>query len=165
MHKSVMQFVGEKVREYKLEDKKVLEVGSLDVNGTVRDFFSKEIGQYIGLDIRAGKGVDVVCNAHEMKFDDALFDVVLSTEMLEHDDMFWLSVMEMGRVLKPDGYLILTARGNGFQQHAFPSDYYRFIPEAFQVLFKLAGCAPLEIKSDPEVSGVFGIGIRKMVCF
>jgi SAM-dependent methyltransferase len=153
-----MLFAEEKIKQYQLQDKKILEVGSLNVNGSVRDLFNGGYAMYIGFDMCAGKGVDVVGNAHNMIFDSEIFDVVISTEMLEHDDKFWFSLSEMGRVLKPNGYLILTARGNGFIKHNHPSDYYRFMPEAFNVLFKLAGCEVLEIVEDTQYSGVFGIG-------
>ena len=159
MHESVLKYVGEKVMQRQLQEKSVLEVGSY--NGypkTVREMFK---GSYTGVDMREGSNVDRVMNAHQLEVSwDESFDVVISTEMLEHDDMFWLSVAEMGRVLKQGGYLILTARGNGYPKHEHPSDYYRFMPASFEMLFSLAGCKPLEIIEDPEVSGVFGLGIK-----
>ena len=160
MHRSVQLFVADKVESLGLDRGKVLEVGSLDVNGSVREYFDR-CDEYTGVDMRPGEGVDVVANAHKLPFLDAVFDTVLSCEMLEHDDRFWISVAEMGRVLKPGGVLILTARGNGFKPHAYPDDYYRFMPSAFRSLIKMAGCAVLEIIEDPEAAGVFGVGRKE----
>lgn len=159
MHESVLKYVSEKISQRQLQERSILEVGSY--NGypkTVREMFK---GNYVGVDMREGSNVDMVCNAHNLIFDDETFDVVVSTEMLEHDDKFWFSLSEMGRVLKSNGYLILTARGNGYPKHEHPSDYYRFMPASFETLFSLADCKPLEIVEDPEVSGVFGIGIKR----
>jgi SAM-dependent methyltransferase len=159
MHESTFNFVKQKVMQRGIADKNTLEVGSLDVNGSVRELFT---GNYIGVDMREGKGVDRVMNAHSL--DGAWnerFDVVVSTEMLEHDDMFWLSMSEMGRVLKKGGYLIITARGNGFNEHGYPYDYWRFNISAFNVLIGLAGCKPLEVIDDPMFPGVFGIGVKE----
>jgi len=55
----------------------VLEVGSLNINGTVRDFFDAE--EYIGIDIGEGPGVDVVSGGHKYK-SKKKFDCVISCE-------------------------------------------------------------------------------------
>lgn len=108
-------------------------------------------------------GVDLRMNAHALAFADGSFDAVVSTEMLEHDDEFWRSAAEMGRVLARGGALILTARGNGFMPHEYPHDFWRFMPASFAKLFALAGCEPLEVREDwqPGHPGVFGVG-RKL---
>ena len=120
------------------------------------------VRNYTGIDALPGPGVDLVLNAHQLTANVKRnsFDVVVSTEMLEHDDRFWESVTLMGRVLKPQGYLLLTARGNGFWVHDFPKDYFRFLPESFRSLLDFAGCDVLEITEDwfPGHPGVFGLG-------
>jgi SAM-dependent methyltransferase len=111
---------------------KVLDVGSFDVNGCVREYFE----DYTGVDMRPGPNVDKVCNAECLPFEDNYFDHVLCLESLEHMACFWLCVDEMKRVLKPGGTLVLTAAGNGFQPHDFPSDYWRFLPAGLEELLK-----------------------------
>jgi SAM-dependent methyltransferase len=160
MHDSVLQWVAEKAREFDgFAGQSVLEVGSLNVNGSVRAFFSSA-AVYTGVDLFAGPGVDLLMNAHALAFADAAFDVVVSTEMLEHDDEFWRSAAEMGRVLRAGGLLILTARGNGFMPHEYPHDFWRFMPSSFPKLFTLAGCETLEVREDwqPGHPGLFGLG-------
>jgi SAM-dependent methyltransferase len=87
----------------------VLEVGSYDVNGSVRKYFSNP-GKYVGVDWRPGRGVDVVSFAHEMAFD-APFDVVISASMLEHDRHWEKSLRKMVEFLKEDGILLLSWGG------------------------------------------------------
>lgn len=58
---------------------KVLEIGSLDINGSVRSFFDN--CDYTRLDIAPGRGVDVVCEGQKYDAPSASFDVVLSCEV------------------------------------------------------------------------------------
>jgi SAM-dependent methyltransferase len=162
MHHSVMEWVAEKAKQYDFSGRAVLEVGSMNINGSVRELFASA-AVYQGIDFMPGAGVDLVMNAHELTFPDASFDLVVSTEMLEHDDEFWLSVREMGRVLRPGGLLLLTARGNGFMPHDYPFDYWRFMPASFNKLLAMAGCEVLEVREDWQVGhpGVFGLGRRE----
>lgn len=84
---------------------RVLECGSYIINGSPRGMFAD--GEYTGIDWRAGPGVDVVSMVHEFESDKP-FDVVLSTEMLEHDPHWQASVRAMVRQVGPGGALILT---------------------------------------------------------
>jgi SAM-dependent methyltransferase len=84
----------------------ILEVGSLNVNGSVRRYFTN-FKQYIGVDWRAGPDVDVVCLAEDMNFDKQ-FNVVISCSMLEHDPHWDLSLLNMTKYLKEDGILLLS---------------------------------------------------------
>lgn len=116
------------------DKKKVLEVGSLDINGTVRGFFSG--CWYTGLDIGLGKGVDIVCPIHEF-FAPEEFDVLVSTEMLEHDIHWEESLKQMYTNLKPGGLFIFSCAGPQRHEHGtkrttpqdspYTTDYYRNI--------------------------------------
>jgi predicted SAM-dependent methyltransferase len=86
--------------------KRVLDIGALDVNGNNRVLF-KEC-DYVGLDVIKGKNVDVVCIAHEYK-PEQLFDVVLSTNALEHDIYYKKTLKKMVEVLKPNGLMFISA--------------------------------------------------------
>ena len=159
MHDSVMQFVQEQVTRHRLGDKHVLDVGSLDVNGSVRAMFTNG---YVGVDMREGKNVDHVLNAHGLSafFDLASFDAVVCCEMLEHDDAFWVSMREMNRVLKPGGRLILTTRGLGFPLHEYPDDLWRFTVSAGRKLAEIAGLKEVSVTEDPQASGIFITGVK-----
>lgn len=157
MHESVHEWIGQKVDQYGLVDQFVLEVGSYNVNGTVRDWFT---GPYVGIDIRQGPQVDMVASSHHIPFRDNVFDVVLSCEVLEHDPFFWVSMREVGRVLKPGGHLLLTTRGFGFPQHDYPWDLWRFSLQTVPILLSEAALIHVESQEDPqdEHEGIFLVG-------
>jgi len=115
MHKEVREYIKNIKKRFPecFKNKRVLELGSLNYNGTVREYFDN--CEYIGVDRMNGEGVDVVCNAHE--FDDKPFDVVISTEMLEHDKYAKLSLRNAMKLLKKGGILIVTAAGTGREKH------------------------------------------------
>lgn len=60
----------------------VLEIGSLDVNGGVRSLF-ENASHYHGIDVTDGPGVDEVADGADWQ-PTRQFDVVVSTEVLEH---------------------------------------------------------------------------------
>ena len=116
-----------------IKNKKILDVGSYDVNGTMKPIF--EQGQYIGLDMEEGPNVDVVGRAQEIPFIEDFFDIVISSSCFEHDDMFWVSFKEMCRVLKPGGYMYIQAPQNG-PYHGWPGDNWRFYADSWRALEK-----------------------------
>jgi SAM-dependent methyltransferase len=124
-----------------------LEIGSYNVNGTVRDLFGRCCNTYTGIDMQDGPGVDVAMNAHEIDhwYNDDEFDIVIWLEAMEHDDAFWITMRNINRIIKPDGYVIMSAPGISFPYHAFPEDYWRFTEDAFRVL--LRGWKVLEVKT------------------
>src|SRR5262245_11385842 len=97
------------------ERTKVLEVGSWNVNGTVRDLFQS--CDYLGADIAPGPGVDLVMPGEELTLPSASFDVAISCECFEHNP-FWLETfLNMTRMLKPGGLLVFTCAGIGHAEH------------------------------------------------
>jgi SAM-dependent methyltransferase len=114
----------------------VLEIGSHDVNGTVRQFF-EDATEYTGIDMTPGPGVDLVLNAEALldHFGDESFDTILCCEMLEHDILFLHTVHEIHMMLKPGGMLIITTPTFGFPLHRFPKDYWRFGEDAYREIF------------------------------
>lgn len=107
----------------------ILEIGSRDVNGTLR-FYAPENASYTGIDIESGPGVDIVVSTgHSLPFDDNTFDLVLASSVFEHDLSWWKSLEEMFRVCKGNGYVYISAPSNGpFHRH--PLDLFRFYPDA-----------------------------------
>lgn len=96
--------------------KKVLDCGSLDINGNNRYLF--EGCNYHGIDIVEGPNVDTVTRVHEFlpgQFE--VFDTIISTEMLEHDKYFFDTLFRMTELLKPGGLIIITAAGFGREEH------------------------------------------------
>ena len=110
---------------------RALEIGSLNVNGSVRQFFDH--CQYTGIDCHAGKDVDVVTLAHE--FDGGPFDTVISCEAFEHDPHLRQTLDAAYRMLATDGLFVATWAGPARPEHGTArtdgntwgpaSDYYR----------------------------------------
>ena len=119
--------------EKNIENKKILDVGSYDVNGTMKPIFNK--GQYVGLDMEEGPNVDIVGVSHNIPFEKDEFDIIISSSCFEHDDMFWISFQEMCRVLKPGGYMYVQAPSNG-PYHGWPGDNWRFYIDSWKALEK-----------------------------
>jgi len=110
-----------------------LDVGSYDLNGSLRSLAPTHV-KYMGVDLEAGPGVDVVLqDPHKMPFVDNMFDLIVSSSCFEHDAMFWLTFLECVRVLKPGGFLYVSAPSNG-KYHAHPQDNWRFYPDSGQAL-------------------------------
>jgi len=86
--------------------KRVLDVGSLDINGNNRHLFVN--CEYVGLDVAPGKNVDVVSVAHRYDVPNESFDVVLSTNALEHDMYYPMTLQKMCAVLKREGLMFFS---------------------------------------------------------
>jgi SAM-dependent methyltransferase len=97
------------------EWKNVLEVGSLDINGSVRDLFTN--CNYVGVDLEHGPGVDIAVQGQELKFPDESFDVTISAECFEHNPFWKESFENMVRMTKPDGLVTFTCAGKGRPEH------------------------------------------------
>jgi SAM-dependent methyltransferase len=95
--------------------KKVIEIGSWDVNGSVRSHFNH--CDYVGVDIAEGKGVDLVCPGQDVTLPDASFDVAISCECFEHNP-FWVETFNnMCRMLKPGGLCLMSCATLGRREH------------------------------------------------
>ena len=71
----------------------------------------------------------VLDDPYTLPFADESVDIVVSTSCLEHSEMFWLSFLEMLRVLRPTGLLYLNVSSNG-NFHRYPVDCWRFYPDS-----------------------------------
>ncbi len=114
----------------------ILEVGSLQVDAqqdmiNLRGMFKGT--SYTGVDFRAGRGVDQVADVEKLPFPDGHFGTVLALSTFEHVRRFWLGFAEVARVLKPGGAFLVACPFH-FHVHAYPSDYWRFTPEALESL-------------------------------
>lgn len=122
---------------------KVIDVGSYDVNGSYKQFFPLPDFEYTGLDMSPGPNVDIVpentYNWREIETD--AFDVVISGQAFEHIEFFWVTMSEMVRILKPGGLICIIAP-NGFGEHRYPVDCWRFFTDG---LVALARYTSLEV--------------------
>jgi SAM-dependent methyltransferase len=155
-HPSVFAFFGAELSRSDIEGRRILEVGSRDVNGSVRPFvMSLGARDYLGVDMEPGSGVDRLCDVTSLAtvFADDPFDVVLTTEMLEHVRDWKSAISNLKRVVAPRGMLIITTRSFGFPYHDFPGDYWRYELDDMQEIFR--DFQILKLIPDPQAPGVF----------
>ena len=161
MHKSSLDKMLAFRKKY-LESKKneallILDLGSLDVNGSYREYFDHALGAdwtYRGIDMAAGKNVDIVLqdpyNWREIRSSST--DIVISGQAFEHIEFFWLSILEIFRVLKPEGLCCLIAPSGG-PEHRYPVDCWRFYADGFAALAHFSSLEVLEIYSQEGPTG------------
>lgn len=164
-NRACLQFVKDRLVPDEVSGKRVLEVGSMDVNGSVRYMVSAlKPSEYIGVDIVPGGGVDQLLDAGKLvsTFGEESFDAVFSTEMLEHVRDWRLVITNLKQVLRAGGVLYLTTRSEGFPYHAWPEDHWRYSVKDMTMIF--SDMEALEVISDPSEPGVF-VKARKPVNF
>jgi SAM-dependent methyltransferase len=131
----------------------VLDAGAGE--GRFKDNFSQQ--NYVGCDLAVGdvdwdySRLDVINNLSRLPFADNLFDVVICAQVLEHVAEPQQVINEMGRVLKPNGRLYLTAP-QSWCQHQKPYDFFRYTSYGLNFLFENAR---LQSESIQPMGGYF----------
>lgn len=132
-HPNQMDFVARVSQRFPdaFANKKVLEIGSLNINGSVRQFFSG--CSYLGVDLGEGRDVDMICKGHELPFEKNAFHTVISCECLEHDK-YWIETFQKMCDLSSQ-FVLMTCATAGRKEHGttatspsdapFTNDYYR----------------------------------------
>jgi SAM-dependent methyltransferase len=115
--------------------KEVLEIGSLNINGSIRPFFEQCV--YVGVDLGEGRDVDVVARGEDLTYADGSFDVVASCECFEHNPEWVATLNNMIRMSK--GLVFFSCATTGRPEHGTPrtsphdapfcGDYYRNLTE------------------------------------
>ncbi len=149
----------------------VLEVGSLNINGTVRVFFDAKM--YIGVDLIPGKDVDLVCAGNELDHPEGLYDTVISTECFEHDRHWKETFANMVRMARPGGLVVFTCASEGRHEHGTTrtspadspatNDYYRNLSRAdFEAAFDLGKMFSKHyFEYNPETCDLYFWGFKK----
>ena len=96
-------------------NKRVLDVGSGDINGNNRFLF--ENCEYDGNDVIQVKNVTIVSKTKDLPFADDSFDTIISTECFEHDPEYKESFLKIYNMLKPDGLFCFTCASIGRPEH------------------------------------------------
>ena len=151
---------------------KVLEVGSLDINGSVRQFFSN--CDYLGIDVGEGKGVDLVCQGQEFQGKDNSFDTAISCECFEHNPYWEATFKNMHRVVKQGGLVVMSCATTGRPEHGTKRttpadaplvdwDYYKNLTEEdFTKEFDIDSMfSEYEFSTNGQTHDLYFYGIKK----
>lgn len=127
----------------------ILDLGSMDVNGSYRPLFDEPVWKYIGLDMAPGDNVDIVLdNPYSWKeIKSSSVDILISGQAFEHIEYFWITMLEIEHLLKPGGLCCIIAPSSGFE-HKYPVDCWRFYPDGFKAVARFAGLKVLEISTQ-----------------
>lgn len=122
MHQNALQFLS-RFAPFFRHGASILEIGSLNLNGSPRSLFPGE--NYLGIDLVAGSGVDVVSSGDA--FDtDRRFELVICAEVLEHAPVAREICHNAFRLLVPGGLFLVTTAGYGRRPHsAVDGDHLR----------------------------------------
>lgn len=126
----------------------ILDVGGRDIkpnqDRSYREMFKDVVNEYYIADIQTGPNVThLMKGEYELPFEDNSVDLVVSGQTLEHVKNPFRLTIEMTRVLKPGGFIILIAPSSG-KRHDF-RDCWRFMDDAFAAI---AEEAELETVAD-----------------
>jgi len=126
-HKEQREFFEElnlRFSKFFLSANRVFEVGSQNINGTVRDFFPNA-REYLGIDLGMAPDVDWVIPGELAELSDGWADIVISTECFEHCDNWHIVFLNMARILASGGLFVFTSAGTGRAAHGtIDSDEY-----------------------------------------
>jgi SAM-dependent methyltransferase len=135
LHDTALAIGGEFLRRYSRAGDVIVEIGACVENGSLRPL-AHSGSTYFGIDIHPGPGVDIVTEPDQpLPVASGSADIIIATSMFEHDSFFWQTFLEMLRVLKPGGVIYVNAPSNG-SYHRYPTDNWRFYPDAGKVLEK-----------------------------
>lgn len=133
---------------------KIVDLGSTEMGACYRPLINNTKWKYIGVDLSAGPNVDLVLKRpyHWNEIESSSVDILISGQVLEHVEYFWITALEISRVLKAGGMACLIAPSAG-PEHRYPVDCWRFYPDGMRSIAKFARLECLEVHTDWENSG------------
>lgn len=159
--------VKEKYPQY-FDGIRVIDFGSLNVNGSLKDLFTNS--NYIGVDIVNGDNVDIVSKAHEYK-EGNNFDATISGEMLEHDEFWRDSLLNMYNLTRKGGLIAISCAGKDRPEHGTrrsdgmewgTGDYYMNIePHHIREVFKDDMFTDIYFEENQQSKDTYFYGIKK----
>ena len=149
MHQSSIDKI-QSFKEKYLQDKQsenliIFDLGSQNIGGSYKPIFDSPNWKYCGVDVEAGENVDIILrNAYSWdEIQSSSVDVLISGQTLEHIEYFWITIMEIARVLKSGGICCLVAPSSGYE-HRYPVDCWRFYPDGMRAIAEFAKLEVLE---------------------
>ena len=149
-------FAATHLQREEVAGRRVIEVGARNVNGSLRPMLEAwKAAEYVGVALEPGPGVDVIASAEQLvaTFGEGRFDVLVSSEVIEHVRDWRAVLSNCKRVHAPGGLILITTRSPGYPNNAFPHDFWRYDQADMRVLF--ADFELLALQDDPTRPGVF----------
>ena len=168
-HPAQREFVAslkEKFPDYFIR-KTVLEIGSLNINGSIREFFQQCV--YLGVDIGPGKDVDLVARGEYLDFPDNSYDVVASCECFEHNPEWARTFNNMVRMAS--GLVFFSCATLGRAEHGTPrtspydapycGEYYKNLTEGdIRAACDLSAFKEYEFSVNNEAHDLYFWGLK-----
>jgi predicted methyltransferase len=163
MHQAAFNYVAKVVSKYTPPDGDVLEIGSRDVNGSVRGLFPGR--RYIGSDIAPGDGVEIVASGADVTLPEPAA-VVVTTETLEHAAGAEAICRNAYRLLQPGGVFIVTCAGVGRIPHSAVDggplrggEFYANVSKA-DLSAWLSDFEAVSIEENPEAGDIYATAVK-----
>lgn len=157
MHKTAYEDAQKFVEKYlKLHQSlTIADIGSCDINGTLRPLFDKPNWKYTGYDLAPGKNVDVVLSGQYSwpEIESESYDVVVATQVIEHVCHPWRWIKEVARICKQTGIIYLCSP-NTIEFHEFPVDCWRIWPDGMKALLEEANLIPIEVFAHTPIGAI-----------
>jgi SAM-dependent methyltransferase len=105
---------------------KMLEVGSLNINGSMRRYFKD--CTYVGVDVDSGRDVDLVCEGQLVDHPDNTYDTSGSCNCFEHNPYWVETFRNMYRMTKKDGLVFIVVPTTGYGEHGTSKNHPKDSP-------------------------------------
>lgn len=159
MHESSLKNMNAFITDYNIVKKKVVDIGSCDINGTYRPLFEDNENEYIGADIIAGPNVDVLIDSPEWQAIKNV-DVIVSGQTFEHVEDPITLLLQMMEVLKPGGIIGIIAPSCA-PPHHHPAWMGNFSVKRMTAMLKSAGFEIESVHIDKNSDLGDCIGVAK----
>ena len=171
MHEAQKQFTQKIKSQFPqfFDNCEVLDIGAMDINGNNRYLFTNYT--YTGIDLGEGPNVDVIApgGAHTAKISKQ-YDVVISTECLEHDRHYLKTLNFMLDRCKSGGLMLFTCATTGRREHGttkttpasspFTNDYYKNLTEQ-DILIDFTNFEQYKFEVNHISNDLYFYGIKK----
>jgi cyclopropane fatty-acyl-phospholipid synthase-like methyltransferase len=163
MHPGAFEFVS---RYATAEVIDVIEIGSRDINGSIRCHFPA--ASWIGLDLHAGPSVDVVCDAIDY-IPEVPVDLVVIAEVFEHAANWGEILTHAAMWLKPGGQILITCAGPGREPHSaidgaglrFGEHYENITQDQLAEELHYAGFVRIEVSGNEHWKDTYAVAMKQ----
>lgn len=166
MHSTAYQFVYQMLATYG-QPESVVEIGSCNVNGTIRPLFKRAeaLGCYVGVDVRSGPGVDIVSDGASYQPSPGRFTfgiaMIVCCEVLEHAPNAHQIVKNAIALLRPGGFFVLTCATDPRPRHtsdgAFGGNehYHNICPKELTSWLQQTRVSSFAVTTSPALGDLY----------